>query len=96
MDEKLQAVLNIILAQQNGSLSYAWQEADGRSRQKIAVFGRLPALHWIFVASAPEDEFTAPYDNIRNLLLAGLAITVIALVVCLFWLIGSSTGSYVR
>ncbi|MDR2625458.1 MAG: methyl-accepting chemotaxis protein [Zoogloeaceae bacterium] len=87
VEEKLQAVLTTILEQKNGFLSYAWQEVDGRSRQKIAVFDRIPALHWIVVAATPEDEFTAPYDGIRNLVLMGLAITVILLVACLFWLI---------
>jgi methyl-accepting chemotaxis protein len=87
VDEKFRAVLTTILEQKNGFLSYAWQEADGRSRQKIAVFDRIPALHWIVVAAAPEDEFTASYDGIRNLVLAGLAITVILLVICLSWLI---------
>ncbi|MDR2365360.1 MAG: methyl-accepting chemotaxis protein [Zoogloeaceae bacterium] len=87
VDAQFRAVLTTILEQKNGFLSYAWQEADGRSRQKIAVFDRIPELRWIIVASAPEDEFTAPYDNIRRLLLLGLAITVILLVVCLFWLI---------
>ncbi len=87
VDEKLRPSLTTILNEKEGFLSYAWTTADGKPQQKIAMFDEIPALKWIVVASAPEEEFTAPFDDIRRLLLIGLAGTVFILVCCLALLI---------
>ncbi len=83
LDETLQGVLTTILKQKTGQLSYAFQNANGEVQQKIAVFGAVPALRWVIVASAMEAEFTEPYDKLRHLLLVGISAMVVLLVVCL-------------
>ncbi len=87
VDEKLRPSLTTILNEKDGFLSYTWATADGKPQQKIAVFDEIPALKWIVVASAPEEEFTAPFDDIRRLLLIGLMGTVVLLVLCLALLV---------
>ncbi|MCL2829612.1 MAG: methyl-accepting chemotaxis protein [Betaproteobacteria bacterium] len=85
--EELQSSLKTILKEKEGFLSHSWITADGKSQQDISVFQEIPALQWIVVASAPEEEFTAPFDNIRHLLLIGLMATVVLLVLCLALLV---------
>jgi len=87
VDETLRPVMDTILDEKSGFLSYDWIDADGRLRRKIAVFEEIPALKWIIVASVPEEEFTAPFDKIRHLLMVGLAAMVALLVLCLALLI---------
>jgi len=87
LEEKIQPVFVTILGEKNGKLSYVWPAADGSLQQKTAVFSEISALKWIVVASAPEEEFTAPYDGIRHLLLIGLASMTVLLVFCLALLI---------
>jgi methyl-accepting chemotaxis protein len=87
VDEKSQAVINAILSERKGFLSYDSVADDGTPQQRIAAFDEVPALKWIIVASALEEDFTAPFDQIHRLLLIGLAITVMLLVVCLALLI---------
>ncbi len=76
-----QSVITPMLEQKSGSTFYDWKDAQGKIRKKIAVFEYLPALHWVVVASSWEDEFTAPFDDIQHLLIAGLAGTIIVLAI---------------
>ncbi|RIX43000.1 MAG: methyl-accepting chemotaxis protein [Rhodocyclales bacterium GT-UBC] len=68
-----QAVMEKLLAQKNGTMFYDWQDQDGSAREKIVVFRQVPELKWIVAAGTWRDEFTAPFDNIRNGILIGLA-----------------------
>ncbi len=68
-----QAIMEKLLAQKNGTMFYDWQDQDGSQREKIVVFRQVPELHWIVAAGTWRDEFTAPFDNIRNGILIGLA-----------------------
>jgi len=88
VEEGMQTIVNAILNEKNGVLSYAWPiEGGGELQQRIAVFEEIPTLNWIAVATAPEEEFTAPFDGIRHLLLIGLVGMVVLLVFCLSLLI---------
>ncbi|MCL2020604.1 MAG: methyl-accepting chemotaxis protein [Betaproteobacteria bacterium] len=87
IEEKMRPIFATIMREKSGRLSYAWPTANGSSQQKIAVFNEIPALKWIVVACAPEDEFTAPFDGIRHLSLIGLAGMTVLLVFCLALLI---------
>ncbi|MCL2160498.1 MAG: methyl-accepting chemotaxis protein, partial [Betaproteobacteria bacterium] len=87
VEERLRSIINTIMDERNGILSYAWAAADGSLEQKIAVFSEIPALKWIIAVAAQEEEFTAPFDGIRHLLLIGLAGMTVLLVFCLALLI---------
>lgn len=80
------AVLEQMVREKNGSALYDF-ESEGRMRQKIIVFREMPALHWIVATGSWTDEFTAPFDRIRTLIIAGLAVTTILMIVVLTWLI---------
>ncbi|MDR0702516.1 MAG: methyl-accepting chemotaxis protein [Azoarcus sp.] len=85
--ESLQPFLKQTLEQRTGSAFYNWTTPDGGTEEKIGVFREIPDLHWIVVASAPMEEYTAVYDQIINWFFAGLAVTILAMVLCLWWLI---------
>jgi methyl-accepting chemotaxis protein len=82
-----QAIMEKLLAQKNGTMFYDWQDQDGSQREKIVVFRQVPDLHWIVAAGSWRDEFTAPFDNIRNGILIGLACFAALLIGAIFLLI---------
>ena len=86
LDEQTRRVIEPIVEKKNGQIAYPWL-IDGQMKQKLAVFDEIPALHWIVVASAAEEEFTHPFDSIRQMVLGGLAAMVILLVAGLSQLI---------
>jgi methyl-accepting chemotaxis protein len=87
LEERQRRVLETILKMRNGFFSYDWQGSGGGMETKLAAFLEIPELHWIVATSAPQAEFTAPYDAIRYWVLAGLAGMVVVLAVGLFFLI---------
>lgn len=87
LDTDLQHSLAQILEKRNGEISYPWAWDNKTIRQNLAVFNEISALQWIIVASAPEEEFTAPFESIRNLLLVGLAGMTVLLAGCLWLLV---------
>jgi methyl-accepting chemotaxis protein len=86
LEERQRRVLESILEKKNGFFPYDWQE-NGKAQAKLAAFLEIPGLHWIVATSAPEAEFTAPYDALRYWMLAGLAGMIVVLAGCLFFLI---------
>jgi methyl-accepting chemotaxis protein len=87
VDEKLRPIFDTMLRERTGFQSYTWLGENGGYEQKALAFVEIPSLHWLLAASGPEAEFTAPYDQIRYLMMTGLAVTVMALVVCLVMLV---------
>jgi methyl-accepting chemotaxis protein len=83
LDTRQRQVMESILEKKNGFFAYDWQE-NGKAQPKLAAFVEIPEMHWIVATSAPEAEFTAPYDAIRHWVLAGM---VVVLAVSLFFLI---------
>ena len=67
-------VLEKMLVDKKGLVLYDWPDENGNTRQKIVVFQSIPALHWVVATGSWLDEFTAPYDRIRNIILLGLAL----------------------
>lgn len=65
-------IMEKLLAQRNGTMLYDWLDQDGSLREKIVVFREVPDLHWIVAVGSWRDEFTAPFDNIRNGILVAL------------------------
>lgn len=86
LDERQRRVLENVMEKKSGFFSYDWHE-NGKVQAKLAAFIEIPELHWIVATSAPEAEFTAPYDAIRYWTLAGVAGMAVVLAVCLFFLI---------
>jgi methyl-accepting chemotaxis protein len=86
LDTRQRQVMESIFKKKNGFFTYDWLE-NGKMQPKLAAFIEIPAMHWIVATSAPEAEFTAPYDAIRYWVLAGLAGMVIVLAISLFFLI---------
>ena len=72
-------IMEKVLAQKNGLMFYDWEDGAGGQRQKIVVFREVPALHWIVATGSWTDEFTAPYDHIRNIILGGLGLFALLL-----------------
>jgi methyl-accepting chemotaxis protein len=85
--ESIQAFLKQALEQKNGAAFYDWTLPGGGAEEKIGVFREIPALHWIVVASAPMQEYTAVHDEIIDWFFIGLASMILALVLCLWRLV---------
>jgi methyl-accepting chemotaxis protein len=69
-----QKIMEQVLEQKNGLMTYPWADQDGSQREKIVVFREVPALHWIVATGSWTDEFTAPFDSIRNSILIALTL----------------------
>ena len=80
---RAQAIIEQGLEQKNGLMQYEWPDQDGSLREKIVVFRQMPELHWVVATGSWKDEFTAPYDQIRIILLASLVLVTIILTACL-------------
>ncbi|MDR1935124.1 MAG: methyl-accepting chemotaxis protein [Candidatus Accumulibacter sp.] len=78
-DPRDRKVIEDMLEKKNGTMIYEWPDADGRLRPKIAVFQEEPLLNWVVVTTSWLDEFTAPYDNIRTIILVALAFFAVLL-----------------
>lgn len=87
LDTDLQRSIARILEKKTGEMSFSWAGDGTMARQSLAVFTEISALQWIIVASAPEEEFTAPFDSIRDLLFAGLIGMTVLLASCLWLLV---------
>jgi methyl-accepting chemotaxis protein len=72
-----QPVLQTILEKGTGFFAYDWRAETGVTQTKMAAFQELPALKWIIGTTAPQDEFTAPFDTIHRWTLAGIALLVV-------------------
>ncbi|MDR1064311.1 MAG: methyl-accepting chemotaxis protein, partial [Azoarcus sp.] len=83
----LQPFLHQAVEQKTGSAFYDWALPKGGMEEKIGVFREIPPLHWIIVASAPMAEYTVAYDDITRWFFLGLAGTILALILCLWWLV---------
>jgi methyl-accepting chemotaxis protein len=82
-----QAPINKMIEQKNGIIIYDWTKSPGEVVERIAAFREIPALHWLVAATVPTAEFTAPFDSINYGIIAGLTGMVLALVLCLWWLL---------
>ena len=72
-----------ILERRSGTITYAWKNPDEQSpRQKLVIFNYIPELDWIVASSSYMDEFYAPLETLRDLMLAGGMLSL-----CLFILI---------
>lgn len=80
------AVLEQMIREKNGSAFYDY-ESNGQLRQKVIVFKEMPALHWIVATGSWTDEFTAPFDRIRLLIIIGLGVTTVLMIAVLTLLI---------
>jgi methyl-accepting chemotaxis protein len=80
LDERSRKIFDAMLKDKQGFLSYETKAGGGEYEQKIAAFTEIPSMHWLVAATGPEGEFTAPYDHIRYLMLAGLLIMVVLLI----------------
>ena len=86
LDDGLKRVIEPILEKKNGEQSYSWPGSDGETQTNLSVFQQIPALHWIIVAAAPEEEFTAPFDSIQYLLVLGFIGMLVMLAIFIFLL----------
>jgi methyl-accepting chemotaxis protein len=56
-----------ILAQQNGTITYDWRNADeAAAREKIVSFATFKAWNWVVVGGTYRDEITAHASQLRN------------------------------
>lgn len=82
-----QGVIEYVTEHRSGLMIYDWEDTDGSMRPKIVVFREIPSLHWVVAAGSWLDEFTAPYDRIRNIILVALAVFALVMVFSIFFLV---------
>lgn len=76
-----------LMAQRNGLLVYDAVRADGGSGKRIVVFREIPSFHWIVATGSWFDEFTSPYQRIRNGILLALGLLGLLLMGAMFLLV---------
>lgn len=65
--------LQTMLEQKNGMITYDWKRDDGSTGEKILAYRQMPELHWIIGVGTWLEEYTAPYDHLRRIMLACIA-----------------------
>jgi signal transduction histidine kinase/CheY-like chemotaxis protein/HAMP domain-containing protein len=76
-----------ICSMKRGQLSYSWKNPGEASyRQKLASFGYIPEYDWIVAASGYLDEFEAPLQGIRGIVLLITGMSVLLILVISFGL----------
>lgn len=84
------ALLRALRNEQNGELTYLWKNpGDAHPREKVAFFHRIPEYGWILGSSGYLEEYYAPVDHIRDLILLSL-LGVLLLSLPLILLLNSS------
>lgn len=61
-----------ILEHRNGNIIYPWKNPDENvAREKLVIFNHIPELNWIVSSSSYLEEFYAPLETLRNLMIVG-------------------------
>lgn len=79
-----------MVEKKNGRILYTWRNPDEKEyRQKLVIYHYIPEFDWIVASSSYVEEFDAPLERIKTLLLA-IAITSFAFMLLLTSLYSSS------
>lgn len=66
-----------IVAKRSGKMIYPWKNPDDDSpRMKLVIFNYIPELDWIVSSSSYLDEFYAPLNTIRDLMMWAVIFSV--------------------
>ncbi len=66
-----------ICNRKSGRMTYSWRNpGEDRAREKIVYFNYIPELDWIVASSGYLEEFQAPLDNVRDIILASTALSL--------------------
>jgi PAS domain S-box-containing protein len=61
-----------ILERRSGAINYPWKNpGEDYAREKLVIFNHIPELDWIVASSSYLEEFYAPLETLRNLMLVG-------------------------
>lgn len=67
-----------ICKQKNGKIIYSWAAPnETKARKKLVIFNYIPEYEWIVASSSFLEEFYAPLNTIRHLILATVLISFI-------------------
>lgn len=61
-----------ILERRSGTIIYPWKNPDeDTAREKLVIFNHIPELDWIVTSSSYLEEFFAPLETLRKLMIVG-------------------------
>ncbi|MDM8537527.1 cache domain-containing protein [Desulfobacterales bacterium HSG17] len=62
----------------SGEIKYSWQNpGENRYREKLVIYNDIPELGWIVASSNYNEEFYAPLNTVRNMMLATVFATLL-------------------
>jgi methyl-accepting chemotaxis protein len=76
------------ISKKNGTIYYLWE-----GRQKIASFAYYEPNDWIITSSSYLSEFTGQLDEIRNITILIIAVSIVLIVIISFFFSGSINKS---
>ncbi len=75
-DEYPDRYLRDMQRRKSGKTIYAWKNpGEKMARYKLVIFGHIPEFDWIVGSSSYLDEFYAPLDTIRSMIIATAVVT---------------------
>ncbi|MDM8552333.1 cache domain-containing protein [Desulfobacterales bacterium HSG2] len=75
-----------------GKIVYPWKNpGEEASREKLAIFNDIKEFGWIVGSSSYLEEFYAPLDTIRALIIATVAMTMLLVFLITLWISNSLT-----
>ncbi len=78
-----------MLEKKDGTIKYAWQNSEAgetKPREKTVVYSLYPGWNWVIAAGMYLDEFSAESAKVRNYLVVGSILVVLALVSAIYLL----------
>ncbi|MCP4747345.1 MAG: PAS domain S-box protein [Desulfobacteraceae bacterium] len=69
--------IQVVCRKRSGKIVYPWKNpGDNTMRDKLVIFNYIPELEWIVASSSYLEEFYAPMDSIRELMMTGLILSL--------------------
>jgi PAS domain S-box-containing protein len=85
-----------VCRKRSGKIIYPWKNpGELTSREKLVIFNFMPELDWIVASSSYLDEFYAPLDHIRGLMIIG-SVFFMVLFIGITFLISTSITNPLR
>lgn len=81
-----------MLEKKNGKLIYSWKNPrDQNHRKKLVIFNFIPEYEWIVASSSYLDEFYAPLNTIKNVIIVVGVTALIVFIPITFFMSGTIT-----
>jgi PAS domain S-box-containing protein len=82
-----------ICQRKSGKITYAWRNpGESESRKKLVIFNHIPEYKWIVASSSYLEEFYAPLETVRNIIIVTVIVSLLVVLPATFRISDSITN----